>query len=673
MSNTPNMDIPQQEAGSLTTDALFNEFAGIVDVWLNCVVLAVGQAAPTGSEVEGDRYVVGTGTGLFAGMDGKLAIRLGGTWQAYAPPPAGVPLIKNLGDGADWECDDAGVWSAKPSGGDVAGPASAVDLRIAVFDGTSGKDIKDGGKTIAELTTAAQTFPINAQTGTSYAILAGDRGKHLTLSNAASIAVTIAEAGTTGFEDGFFVFFEVLGAGAVTITPTTSTINGAATLVLNSGMSGILFSDGANYRVMLLDQSGITVNAQTGTSYTYLSGDRGKLVSHSNAAAIAATLPQATGAFGARWFAYVQNRGVGTVTITPSTSTIDGAASIALTTGQGVLIASDGTNYYTMRGMATGGGGGGGLTNFTEGVNTASPNATAPYVSFVPNNGATRVDVAIVPKSANGAFSLAVADGTTTGGNKRGTAAVDLQLVRANASYVASGAVSALIGGLDNTAGGASATNAGGNGNSVSASRAFNGGGQSNTVSGVVAANIGGANNTASANGAVTLGGSNNTASGLASVAHGTFANTRSIYNARSVGCAANNQILEIPLYAATTNATPTTLRSDSAAAAATNQYALPSNRAARVRVIVIARQSAGTGTGDVASWDFGVTLKNIAGTTSIVGTPSTAQSPDSDAGAAAWAVAVAANNTLDTLEITVTGEASKTIQWTAYVVGPES
>jgi len=250
---------------------------------------------------------------------------------------------------------------------------------------------------------------------------------------------------------------------------------------------------------------------------------------------------------------------------------------------------------------------------------------------------------------------------------------VDLQLVRAGASYVASGASSALIGGQDNVTGGASAVNAGGNTNSVSASRAFNGGGQSNTVSGVVAANIGGANNTASANGAVTLGGSNNTASGLASVAHGTLANTRSIYNARSVGCAANNQILEIPLYAATTNATPTTLRSDSAAAAATNQYALPSNRAARVRVIVIARQSAGTGTGDVASWDFGVTLKNIAGTTSIVGTPSTAQNPDSDAGAAAWAVAVAANNTLDTLEITVTGEASKTIQWTAYVVGPES
>lgn len=115
MARTPNMDIPNQEAGSLTTDALFNEFAGIVDVWLNCVVLATAQAAPAGSESDGDRYIVGTGTGVFSGHDGELAILLGGTWQFYAPPPSGVPIIKNLDDGADWECDDAGVWALKAS------------------------------------------------------------------------------------------------------------------------------------------------------------------------------------------------------------------------------------------------------------------------------------------------------------------------------------------------------------------------------------------------------------------------------------------------------------------------------------------------------------------------------------------------------------------------------
>ena len=35
-------------------------------------------------------------------------------------------------------------------GGDVSGPASATDNRIATFDETTGKLIQDGGKTIAE-------------------------------------------------------------------------------------------------------------------------------------------------------------------------------------------------------------------------------------------------------------------------------------------------------------------------------------------------------------------------------------------------------------------------------------------------------------------------------------------------------------------------------------------
>ncbi len=147
---------------------------------------------------------------------------------------------------------------------------------------------------------------INAQTGTSYAVVAGDRGKHVTLSNAASIAATIAQAGTTGFEDGYFIYLECIGVGAATLTPATSTINGAATLVLTSGMSAVVFSDGTNYRALVLDRAGISVNAHTGTSYTVLSGDRAKLVTHTNASAIAVTLPQATGAFGAGWFMWVR-------------------------------------------------------------------------------------------------------------------------------------------------------------------------------------------------------------------------------------------------------------------------------------------------------------------------------------------------------------------------------
>ena len=116
MATEPNTGLTWQEPGSLTTDALHNQVIDFVSIWVNCIVLAVGQAAPTGSEVEGDRYIVGTGAGVFAGHDDELAILRGSTWQFHAPPAAGVPIIKNLADNSDWECV-AGVWAEKAGGG----------------------------------------------------------------------------------------------------------------------------------------------------------------------------------------------------------------------------------------------------------------------------------------------------------------------------------------------------------------------------------------------------------------------------------------------------------------------------------------------------------------------------------------------------------------------------
>lgn len=97
------------------------------------------------------------------------------------------------------------------------------------------------------------------------------------------------------------------------------------------------------------------VNLQTGTTYTYQDSDRGKLVSHSNVSAIAGTLPQANATtFIDCWWMDVENRGAGTLTITPTTSTIDGATSIAIGTGHGCRICSWQGNYYTQRGMGGG-------------------------------------------------------------------------------------------------------------------------------------------------------------------------------------------------------------------------------------------------------------------------------------------------------------------------------
>jgi hypothetical protein len=99
----------------------------------------------------------------------------------------------------------------------------------------------------------------------------------------------------------------------------------------------------------------VGVNAQTGTSYTFVNTDCGKLVTFTNASAIAVTLPQAStpaGGGGGSGFFYpgctimAISAGAGTATITPTTSTIAGASTLALATTVGAIIVSDGTNYH---------------------------------------------------------------------------------------------------------------------------------------------------------------------------------------------------------------------------------------------------------------------------------------------------------------------------------------
>lgn len=111
------------------------------------------------------------------------------------------------------------------------------------------------------------------------------------------------------------------------------------------------------------------VNSQTGVTYTVVTGDDGKLVTRSNAGAMTDTVPQAgVGGFGSSWKVFYQNQGAGLLTINFSTSTFDGASTIDLSQGQGIVIYSNGTNYFSMRGWV---GIGTGLT-MTSGIITVN-------------------------------------------------------------------------------------------------------------------------------------------------------------------------------------------------------------------------------------------------------------------------------------------------------------
>ena len=59
-----------------------------------------------------------------------------------------------------------------------------------------------------------QSAELNAQTGTTYTILASDDGKHVKLSNASSIAVTVPN----GLPTGFACLLTQIGAGQVTVS-----------------------------------------------------------------------------------------------------------------------------------------------------------------------------------------------------------------------------------------------------------------------------------------------------------------------------------------------------------------------------------------------------------------------------------------------------------------------
>jgi hypothetical protein len=94
------------------------------------------------------------------------------------------------------------------------------------------------------------------------------------------------------------------------------------------------------------------VNNQVGASYTILPSDFGKLVIFTNAGAVTVTIDPST--IPSNFFCGIASFGAGGLTITPASGTIDGVASLALTTNQGLPVYSDGTNLWTERGLSSG-------------------------------------------------------------------------------------------------------------------------------------------------------------------------------------------------------------------------------------------------------------------------------------------------------------------------------
>jgi len=270
---------------------------------------------------------------------------------------------------------------------------------------------------------------------------------------------------------------------------------------------------------------------------------------------------------------------------------------------------------------------------------------TQNNVAIRNNDSQTNSALVLTPKGT-GAFILGPKpDGTATGGNARGTNAVDLQTKRTINTRVASGQESFAVG-SDNTASGLTAV-AIGQGNTCSGAVSAAIGGQSNNCSGIQTGIFCGNANNASGQYAFVGGGERASADrrGMQAHASGRFSATGDAQRARFV------------MRRVTTNDTATELFLDGSS----NRLTIPSGKVLGLTINITGIKSDGSA---VAHYLRQYCLKHVSATTSEVYAPVTIGT-DNPAGTS---IALSADDPNNALKVEVTGIAGETWRWVAAV-----
>ncbi len=231
----------------------------------------------------------------------------------------------------------------------------------------------------------------------------------------------------------------------------------------------------------------------------------------------------------------------------------------------------------------------------------------------------------------------------------------------------------AFAGNVSITGGSASGGVTGGGGVNI-----VGGTGAGGVIGGPIAINAGNGGGVDAPGGGTTIVSGNATGTGLGGFVYispgtsvtGTYGNVQIATNAGFIenistgfGAAGDSKSDQYMVSVETTDATTTELFLDSTGG--TRRMTLSANSAWRFEIHLTAYETVGTNVGWVAAYEVKGAIKNVAGTTSIVGSVSSNITADDSSGA--WSITVDADNGNSALRVQVTGEAATTIRWVAF------